>query len=728
MIEQPFYVADESTDSLIASPQRRTGRLWFFYLFVIAAFVTFSGRIVYLQMIRGEDYQTLADDNRHRTILTNAPRGIIYDRNRVPLVRNVPSYNVTIVPAYVPDDDEQAKEMYYRLSALVDVPVTTTITMEPSPQSKLLFQEPGVHDMSEPSPSYLVPVEHQGISETVKAASTFEPYQPVLIKADVEREVAQQIEELRVWLPGVEIQVVPVREYPTQELTSHLVGYMGPLPSDDYLAFGYEKDDRVGYTGIEAQLEAELSGRKGERRIEVDVAGKELRVVGEPTDPDAGLNVYLTIDTRLQAAATYALTNTLSVIDQLWNIQLYHGVVIAMDPRSGEILAMVSIPTYDNNRFSTQIDLDYYQSLLENIYNPLVNHAISGQYPPGSTYKLVTATGALEDGVITPQTRIVGEGIVYLENKYAPNDPGQAQPFYCWFREGHGALTILGALAQSCNIFFYKVGGGFPDQNLEGLGESRLAWYAEQFGFGSPLGIESLAEAGGHVPTARWKRLTYGESWSTGDTYNMSTGQGFVTATPLQVLSMAATVANGGTLYRPRTIHHLTDATGNIVRAETVDGIVGTTLVTDMDGNPVPPPQTPEEMGLIFEPEVIRWLDVAPENLAIVQEGMRRAVTEGTAKDASLDEFGIHVAGKTGTAEFCDNLAIRRGWCREGWPLPTHAWFTAYAPYENPEIAVVAFVYNGGEGSAVAVPIAYQFLEAYFQVGRQAPPDVAEGE
>jgi penicillin-binding protein 2 len=204
----------------------------------------------------------------------------------------------------------------------------------------------------------------------------------------------------------------------------------------------------------------------------------------------------------------------------------------------------------------------------------------------------------------------------------------------------------------------------------------------------------------------------------------MAVGQGFVTATPLQVLNMGATVANGGTLYRPQIIHHLTDATGNIVRVGPEGEI---SLLTDADGDPIPPPRNESEMDLVFEPEVIRWLEASPETIALVQEGMRRAVTEGTAKAVSLDDFGIHVAAKTGTAEFCDNLAIRRGWCREGWPLPYHAWTMAYAPYEDPEIAVVAFVYNGGEGSAVGVPIVRQFLEAYFQVGRYASPETSQG-
>jgi penicillin-binding protein 2 len=724
MRPESVYEEIESGESLLAPRREFSVRALLFYGLVAVVFGIFAIRIVHLQTVRGDELRTMADENRFRTVLTDAARGIIYDRTGLALVRNIPSYNVTIIPAYVPDDDTEAMAMYERLSALIDVPITTTITMEPSPDSKLLFQRPGLHDLSEPSPAYLVPVENKGIRELVELASTFEPYEPTLIKADIDRKLAQEIEELRPWLPGVEIEVVPVREYPTGELTSHLVGYMGPLPSDDYLEFGYEKTDRVGYAGIESVLEADLSGTKGEREIEVDVAGKEIRSVGPAIDPVPGVNVYLTIDTRLQAAATRALTRTINAVNQLWDIKLEQGVVIAMDPQSGEILAMVSIPTYDNNRFSTRIDLEYYQSLLEDIYNPLVNHAVSGQFPPGSTFKLVTASGALEDGIITQNTRIIGEGTVYLENKYAPNDPGQAQPFYCWYREGHGALTILGGIAQSCNIFFYKVGGGFPEQNLEGLGDQRLAWYAKQFGYSERSGIELLGEATGHIPDARWKRLTYGESWSTGDTYNMAVGQGFVTATPLQVLNMGATVASGGTLYRPQIVHHLTDATGNVVRV-TPDG--ETSLLTDAAGNPIPPPRDESEMDLVFEPEVIRWLEVSPQNLALVQEGMRRAVTEGTAKAASLDDYGIHVAAKTGTAEFCDNLAIRRGWCREGWPLPTHAWTVAYAPYEDPEIAVVAFVYNGGEGSAVAVPIVRQLLEAYFEVGRYAPSEAADG-
>lgn len=724
---EPF----ENNEPMLAQ-QPTHPRLVVYYFVIFLTLAIFAFRIVHLQTIQGTDYQTMANENRFRTIRTDAPRGIIYDRNGEPLVNNVPSYNVNIIPAYVPDDidevdnlaDSKEYQLYLLLTQLTEVPITSKVNMELSYRSRLAFQGPGVHDLSVPSPRSLVPIQTDGISETVEQASTFQPYEPVTIKPNIDRELAQRIEELRPWLPGVEIEVVPAREYPTGEFTSNIIGYMGPLPNDDYLEYGYEKNDRVGYAGIEAAMEAELSGTKGERTIEVDVAGKQIRVVGQTTDPVPGLNVHLTIDTRLQAAATHALTNTMAAIEQLWDKKLEQGVVMAMDPRNGQILAMVSLPTYDNNRFATQIDLNYYRSLTDNIYNPLVNHAISDQFPPGSTFKLVTASAALQDGVITKDTRIVGEGIVYLENKYAPNDPGQAQPFYCWFREGHGPLNIIGGIANSCNIFFYKVGGGFPEQNIEGVGAERLAYYSEEFGYGSTEGIELLGEAAGHVPTARWKRLMYGESWSTGDTYNMAIGQGFDTATPLQILNMAATVANGGTLYRPKVIHHLTDTVGTVVRAESNGDI---TVVMDSNGNPIINPQTDEEMEAVFKPEVIRWLDVSADNLALVREGMRQAVLIGTAKNVNLDEYGIHVAAKTGTTEFCDNLAIRRGWCREGWPLPSHALMVAFAPYENPEIAVVAFVYNGGEGSAVAAPIVRAFLEAYFQVGRYAPEESQGG-
>jgi penicillin-binding protein 2 len=280
----------------------------------------------------------------------------------------------------------------------------------------------------------------------------------------------------------------------------------------------------------------------------------------------------------------------------------------------------------------------------------------------------------------------MGEGRIVIPNKYYPNDPGRAQPFVCWIwlngRRAHGSLNIVEGLAHSCDIFFYKVGGGFEQTSFEGLGEERLSQYARLFGLGELTGIDLPEETAGLVADRTWKRLTYGESWSTGDTYNMAIGQGFLETTPIQMLNATAAVANGGTLFRPQLMLRITDQDGNAMRG--------------------------------FQPEVIRYLPIEPSHLAEVREGMEAAVQYGTATGAQLE--GIRVAGKTGTAEFwCPDDEVRHGLCHQGDPLPTHAWFTAFAPVDDPEIALIVYVFNGGEGSQTAVPIAHDILEWFFQ-------------
>jgi penicillin-binding protein 2 len=311
-------------------------------------------------------------------------------------------------------------------------------------------------------------------------------------------------------------------------------------------------------------------------------------------------------------------------------------------------------------------------------------------FPPGSTFKLAAAVGALQEGVITSATRLHCGGILWLPNRYYPEDPSLAQPFYCWiyhdYHGSHGSLSIISALGQSCDIFFYQVAGGYRDRFV-GLGEERLGHYAELLGYGSRSGIDLPGEATGLVPDAKWKRVNYSESWVTGDTYNMAIGQGFVLATPLQVLNTTATIANGGTLYRPQIVRQVVDADGNVVQA--------------------------------FAPDVIRNVPVSPENIDLVRQGMRAAVAGSGATARGISVPGVAIAGKTGTAEFFvdrnkDGLPDRD---REG-NLPTHAWFTAFAPYQNPEIALVVFVYGGGEGSAVAVPVANEILNYYFSQDR----------
>lgn len=338
---------------------------------------------------------------------------------------------------------------------------------------------------------------------------------------------------------------------------------------------------------------------------------------------------------------------------------------------------MVSLPTYDNNVFVRGVserDLERWKD----VHRPLFNHAIQVGVPPGSVFKVVVASAALQEGVVGRQTTLTCPGRIVVPNKYYPNDPGYDQPFYCWNKSGHGALDVVGGIAHSCNIFFYKAGGGFEETEFQGLGVSRIAEYARAFGLGEQTGIDLPAESAGLVPTADWKRHTYGESWSTGDTYNLSIGQGFLEVTPLQMLNAVNAIANGGTVYQPQIVHQ----------------------VTDFEGNTTEP----------FEPQIIRDLPVEGGYLEMVREGMEGAVDYGTAARRGQIE-GVRIGGKTGTAHFCDDIM-----CGVGYEQPEHAWFSAFAPVEDPEISVIVFLYNGGEGSVAAVPVARDIMSTYFGV------------
>jgi penicillin-binding protein 2 len=379
---------------------------------------------------------------------------------------------------------------------------------------------------------------------------------------------------------------------------------------------------------------------------------------------------------------------------------------------------MTSLPTYENNRLARLIPQDYYQQLVDDDRGkPLVNHAISSEFPPGSTFKLVTATGALNEGVISPNTTLLDPGKITIQNAYFPNDPGLAKDFVCWKEDGHGRIRFLDALAQSCNVYFYKIGGGFPGEPLEpgGLGIERLGIYARALGYGHQLGIELPAEEGGLIPSEDWKRINLGENWSTGDTYNSATGQGFVLATPLQVLNSVATLANGGRVMWPHLLSQVLDGEGNVI--EQIDPCMlwdltdGAITPAEEIGRCIKAPQSVLDL-MAERPLPSPDIQVSPEVIDLVRQGMQRVVTEGTAAGyAELEN--ISSAGKTGTGEFCDTVAREKGLCVPG-QWPTHSWYAAFAPYENPEIAVVAFLYNGGEGAITAGPVVREILETYF--------------
>jgi penicillin-binding protein 2 len=632
-----------------------------------------------LQMMQGEYYQEAADINRFRLEEISAPRGVIYDRQGHLLARNMPQLVVSVIPAYLPEDEAQRRKLLFRLGDLLDMPMTSPPPVREA-RGEIL---PAVEPEAKGGP---------GILDIVSEAEAA-PYRPALVKEDIPREVAMILEEEHLDWPGILVQAEPVREYLYGSLLSHALGYIGPIPeeqADAYEADGYDPNRHlVGLTGIESAFERDLHGRDGQKLIEVDVAGREVRTVGEPQETVPGYNLRLTIDLNLQQAVEDILQQQLTALHKS------QAVAIAMNPQTGEILAMVSLPSYDNNEFTGGISTEALQALHENLDRPLVNHGISGQFPPGSTFKIVVASGALEEQVISESTHLYCGGILWLPNRFYPEDPSLAQPFYCWIYHGyhgrHGSLSIVSALGRSCDIFFYQAGGGYRNQ-FRGLGEERLAYYSELFGFGSRSGIDLPGETAGLVPTTKWKRVNYSESWVTGDTYNMAIGQGFVLATPLQVLNAAATIANGGTLYRPQLVYDVQDEDGNTVRA--------------------------------FVPDVIRQVPVSAENLALVRQGMRSAVAGSGATAWAANVPGVSVAGKTGTSEFFidrnkDGLPDRD---REG-NLPTHAWFTAFAPYEDPEIALVVFIFGGGEGSGAAVPVAREILSYYFsQVQGQSVP------
>ena len=637
---------------------RRGPRVALLGMLILAIFAVYGLRLWNLQFVQGETYRARADQQRLRIVDIFAPRGLVYDRNGAPLVHNVPSFNVVVVPAYLPEEPEEEEAVLTRLATLLDVPYATA--------------EVGEDQGGDEPPA--------GVRELVDGVDYAARYSPLAIERGVERDTALLVAQEAMALPGVFVQIERQRDYVYGPLVSQLLGYLLPVPGEEeerYIELGYDPaTDRVGAAGVEATYEDLLRGSKGRHLIEEDVLGREIRVVAEQAQPVPGNSVYLSLDVELQQFAEDALRRSMErdIVDSS------RGVVIVMNPQTGEILAMVSLPTYDNNLFAEGISARDLQRLSEDPHRPMLNHAISDLLPPGSIFKVVVATGALQDAVITPRTQFNCAGTMVIPDKFAPDDASRAQPFYCWNRGGHGWLDLVGGIAHSCDIFFYKVGGGFQEVNFEGLGVERIAHYAELFGLGEPTGVELPADFGGLVPTADWKRLTYSESWTTGDTYILSIGQGFLLVTPLAMLNVFNAVANGGNLYRPRIVHHVANAEGEVVEP--------------------------------FEPGLIRALPVEAEHLAVVRQGMEGAVLYGTAPKAQIE--GVRVAGKTGTAQYCDDIAIDLGICGEGLQMPEHAWFAAFAPVDDPQVSVIVFVYGGGEGTVAGVPVAHDILRYYF--------------
>jgi penicillin-binding protein 2 len=657
-------------------------------------FVVFIIQLFNLQILQGDNWAAEAEENRISEISLPTLRGVIFDRNGIVLARNIASYNAIILPAGLPDDPGATQEIFRELSNILNMPVN-------------------LGEVSQATP-YVPCFSEHGIDQIVFYGETSAPFSPVKIKCNIDEITAMVLKEKSVDWPGVDIEVEPVRDYPTGSLTASMIGFLGPISAvteDYYRERGFVPNrDKVGYAGVERYFQTILAGKPGKRVVEVDVAGQIVRDYRPTIAPIPGQNIELTIDTRLQQAAEGVLLTEI----EGWNaylgeLRITSGVTIAINPQTGEILAMVSYPTYENNRMARVIPAYYYQQLLEDVRDPLLNHAVGAELPAGSVFKISTAVGALNEEVVTPDQIIDTPGKILITEKFTPNDPGYQREFVDWNRAGFGQLDFLGGIANSSNVYFYKLGGGYKNEVPEGLGICRLGTYAKALGYGDFPGTELPDEADGQIPSPEWKRIAHGENWAIGDTYIASVGQGFVVATPLQVLMSAATIANDGKLMRPTIIHQITDAEGNTIQPFIPDMKWDVTQdpVIDIYEDPTSPGGCEAKLTgdkTIVEPWVIEK----------VQEGMRLAVTVGTLEE-QFEFVTIPAAGKTGTAEYCDEYALAKNLCKPG-DWPTHAWTVAYAPYENPEIAVVAFVYNGGEGASVAGPIVRRVIEAYFEI------------
>ncbi len=664
--------------------------------------VIFVARLLTLQILNGKMYVLQAKSNRTQTISVSAPRGIIYDRNGILLAGNTPSYSVVITPASLPDDDGDIQRIFRELSVLTGVPVNHG-TVE---DAKLL-------QACTPGP---------GITQLVDLGISNAPYNPVKIQCYVDEKIAMVIREHEVDWPGVSVQIEPVRDYPTGSLTATIIGFLGPIPASlaqEYTAQGFSPNrDKVGYAGVELTMNDTLIGTPGKRTVEVDVAGQELSNLAAPVAPVPGNNIVLTIDSRLQKAAATILKRDIDYWnnDYYGKFQVSSGVVIAMNPKTGEILAMAQYPTYENNRLARIIPAYYYNQLVQDPAHPLLNFAIGTEYPPGSTFKIATATGALNEGVVTPTTVIDAPAMIGLKTTFSPTDPGKIQYYYDWTytfygeTSGLGKIPFMECIARSSDVCFYKVGGGFAGEIDQGLGIYRLQQYAEALGYNHPSGIELPGEESGLIPDPAWKRIYQGENWSTGDTYLASVGQGYVLATPLQVLMSAATIADNGRLMQPTIIHDIVDGEANVIQPFTPR------LRWDITTDPVIKEYTCVN-GDCNNPTG-NMKTVSPSAVQEVQAGMRLAATDpaGTLNNRfSFLNYPIAIAGKTGTAEYCDDVANAKNMCVPGrWPA--HAWTVAYAPYDNPEIAIIAFFYNAGEGGRVAAPTVKAVMDAYFQL------------
>jgi penicillin-binding protein 2 len=602
--------------------QRVTGVM----ICVLAAFAVLLMRLVYLQVIKGQEYRLLSLNNRIRLQSIDPPRGLIYDRNGNVLVENRPSFDVSITLK----DAGKVETTVNKVSEHLRVP-------------------------------------HEELMLRLKTSKGISAYKPIMLKQDIGRNALASIEALKYDLPGITVDVKLRRHYLNVRDAAHLIGCLSEISPDELAGNKYpgrRRGDFIGKFGAEKAYENYLRGTRGGRQVEVNANGQVVRVL-KTVAAKPGQNIYLTIDHALQEKAEELLRGVA-------------GAAVAMEPGSGRILALASSPAFDQNYFAIGMSHEQWDLLISNPFRPMENKAIQGEYPPGSTYKIITALAGLEEGVIDENTQVFCPGFYRFGNR----------TYRCWKKGGHGQVKIIKAITESCDVYFYKVG--------ELLGVDRLAWYATASGLGTPTGINLDKEAKGLIPTAAWKKRRTGVPWQKGETLSVAIGQGFNLATPLQMVGMTAAIANGGTRYKPTILEAIKTSDGRILYQS--------------------------------EPQVIGKVPVSESSLEMVKTGLWAVVNSdhGTARGSRLADFEI--SGKTGTSQVVSRKKDdTRPEDERPAHLRPHAWFVAYAPSENPVIAVAVLIEHGEHGSGAAAPVARELIKTYLRKPWQADQMAGHG-
>ena len=604
-------------------------RVWVVAAGIAAVFALFLLRLFQLQVVEGEQHRQSSLRNSIRTVRLEAPRGEILDRDGRVLATTRPAFELDVIPSEV----RRADRTFALLGDLMDVDVA-------------------------------------GLRETVEGKRGRARFQPLALSDDLSWPLLARVEAHRYALPGIFTAALPRRHYPSGALAAHLLGTLGEIRADQLQSrrfASYRSGEQLGQSGVEALLESHLRGRAGGRNVVVDVAGREVEVLDQ-IEPQPGESVVLTLDLDLQQEAEAAFRSDDPEAD------LQTGAIVALDPRTGDVLAMASSPSFDPNAFPGGMDGPTWRALTEDPAKPLQNRALAGQYPSGSIHKAFVAAAALQAGVITPGTRVYCPGHFTLGRR----------TYRCWKRGGHGEVDLHEALVKSCDVYFYRAGLA--------LGIDRTAEYLRAFGLGTPTGIVVGDESSGLVPTEAWKERRFGEPWVLGETVSAAIGQGFNLVTPIQLAVAYGALANGGAVMRPRIVLELRERDGSVTQQA---------------------------------PEVVGRLPIDPDHLERVRRALWAVVNDpqGTGRRAQVP--GLDVAGKTGTAQVVRLERVEDFGDQE---IPRkyrdHAWFAAFAPIEHPEIVVAVLVEHGGGGGSVAAPLAQRVLARWFRK-RNGEPESA---